>query len=82
MSALLSPSLVPGRASHCLTPGLLSPGPLSPLSPSPMTPGSPVILLGPYTRSVSGSGHGPSGEVMQVSDPYMCSAVQAPVLIS
>ena len=61
MSALLSPSPVPGPASHCLTPGLLSLGPLSPLSPSPVTPGSLVSPLGPHTRSVSGSGHGPIG---------------------
>ena len=59
MSALLSPS--PGPASHCLTPGLLSLGPLSPLSPSPVSPGSLVSPLGPHTRSVSGSGHGPIG---------------------
>lgn len=55
VSALLSPSPVPGPAPHCLTPGLLSLGPLSPLSPSPVSP------LGPHTRSVSGSGHGPIG---------------------
>merc|ERR1719234_2849509 len=61
VSALLSPSPVPGPASHCLTPGLLSLGPLSPLSPSPVTPGSLVSPLGPHTRSASGSGHGPIG---------------------
>jgi len=60
VSALLSPS--PGPASHCLTPGLLSLGPLSPLSPSPVSPGSLVSPLMPgHTRSVSGSGHGPIG---------------------
>ena len=58
VSALLSPSPVPGPG---LTPGLLSLGPLSPLSPSvPVSPGL-VSPLGAHTRSASGSGHGPIG---------------------